>query len=448
MDTEKTVLTSISTSYTPKWTPVEAIREILQNYLDVRSTDVRGYVRCGAGWGRTADWGRGLEMRHLAMGISEKPAGAKGKYGEGLKLALLVLARMGRKCEIKTRGMRIVPCITMHPDFGCEVLAYNVSTMGGTTQGKDRPGTVVRFECSDEEFHEAQRFFIEFSANKDAGGFQWVTKGKISLPAGNIWVNGTIVGHVDNALFSYHLTEVAGGPCYGNRDRDAINYDLVWSAVQDMLHNTGSRIVRRAIFRDTSHWESQRALDSWRIPLMNRKSWLVDARWAYGKGYLSGGDSSEDEQAKYMGFTVISTGGMTWHRESLLKNLGFPTVALLRKRLAQATKGKPVKITPEEAETLGRAMEFIERYYRPVGTVEVMRTLKLPGSDAKVYGEYDPKTDTTRLLRERLASLTDTISTLLHECVHKQSGYDDCTSEFEAALLAVSCGIINRQEGL
>jgi len=55
------------------------------------------------------DWGRGLSVRHLLVGTSEKPEWSRGRFGEGLKLALMVLANQGVPVYIRSGDREIKP---------------------------------------------------------------------------------------------------------------------------------------------------------------------------------------------------------------------------------------------------------------------------------------------------------------------------------------------------
>lgn len=88
----------ISSNYVSAWTVQDATRELLQNAMD-------------SGEWRVADGGslinKGtLRPEHFLLGCSEKAttADAIGQFGEGLKLALLVLARNGYTININSAG--------------------------------------------------------------------------------------------------------------------------------------------------------------------------------------------------------------------------------------------------------------------------------------------------------------------------------------------------------
>ena len=194
--------TAISPEYIRDWNISMAIRELLQNLLDTkREFGASGAARYNKkqGIAELRDDGPGLELRHLALGISEKGAGSVGQFGEGLKLALLLFARENRFIEVRSKNYRLTPLIK-ESEFGTETLFFGVEELGSYVQG-----TIIRFRCSQKELNEGKSYFpTEFKVSSEYR-VSWVLKDKISLPGGRVFVNGSMVTTLENALFSYHL---------------------------------------------------------------------------------------------------------------------------------------------------------------------------------------------------------------------------------------------------
>ena len=82
----------ISSNYVSAWTVQDATRELLQNAMDSGEWRVEGSALVNKGT---------LKSEHFLLGCSEKlSSDAIGQFGEGLKLALLVLARNGYEVTI------------------------------------------------------------------------------------------------------------------------------------------------------------------------------------------------------------------------------------------------------------------------------------------------------------------------------------------------------------
>lgn len=104
----------IVTTYVSNWTVEDATRELLQNALDSKEWSV-------ADNGDLINKGE-LQRKHWLLGNSDKPAGSIGQFGEGLKLAALVLCRNGYKVQIFAGGVCYEPIISYQEDWGTDVL--------------------------------------------------------------------------------------------------------------------------------------------------------------------------------------------------------------------------------------------------------------------------------------------------------------------------------------
>ena len=86
----------ISSNYVSAWTVQDAVRELLQNAMDAGEWRIENTSLINKGQ---------LLPEHFLLGCSDKPSpDAIGQFGEGLKLALLVLARNGYKVFINSAG--------------------------------------------------------------------------------------------------------------------------------------------------------------------------------------------------------------------------------------------------------------------------------------------------------------------------------------------------------
>ena len=447
----KRIVTGISPNYVKNWDTVKAIRELIQNYLDSKSEfGCKGYICYKRGMAVIKDFGPGLEPKHLALGISEKSQGAIGKYGEGLKLALLVLARECRKVEIWSNGTIIRPTIE-HSDLYCtEVMVLNIQPMQ-PCHAKTHQGTTIRFMCSKDELEAAKSYFECFLSKKS--GFKWIEKGKkgkISLPGGYIYINGARVGKISDALFSYHLYEKETGDI-GNRDREVIDQEKVEPYIRKILTETSSltvmrKVIKALIDREYS-WEIKIGLSSWMVSEKNRSLWKRAFYEIVGTkdAVLSSWRIDDNTRAGYLGYKVVDISSNDWW--DLLNSVGIKTAAeIATEDGKKSSKRIAIKdLTDEERNNLKIARKLVEKYYNPVGEVVIMENLDRvvnAARNSKVNGAYESRTDRIYLRRGILNDLRQTLHTLLHEAVHKYTGADDCTAAFERALTEVSVNII------
>lgn len=117
---------SLSPEYVAHWGIVEAVREIFQNALDQEACQadnpmffsyekqefeaVGGVTYASGGVLRIGNRDSVLDAKTLLLGVTTKRDDAKtiGQFGEGYKIALLVLARLGKKVTIYNYGKREV----------------------------------------------------------------------------------------------------------------------------------------------------------------------------------------------------------------------------------------------------------------------------------------------------------------------------------------------------
>lgn len=102
----------IPTNYTRKyadtrgWKDWEIIREIVQNSLDAAGS---AHIEKLPDSLIITDRGRGFNALNLLMGTTSKSKCERGRFGEGLKIAILAAMNMGYTVEIFTDSMHIMP---------------------------------------------------------------------------------------------------------------------------------------------------------------------------------------------------------------------------------------------------------------------------------------------------------------------------------------------------
>jgi hypothetical protein len=134
---------SITRDYVAAWGLVEAARELIQNALDSDSPFDFTFEPYQTEAGQTlynfylrSEFSR-LEARHLLLGTSSKANDESkiGSFGEGFKIALLVLTREGYCAAVRNGNVLWTPFFTHNEDFGAEVLAIKEEGPTGIDQG-------------------------------------------------------------------------------------------------------------------------------------------------------------------------------------------------------------------------------------------------------------------------------------------------------------------------
>jgi len=94
-----------TSTWRQEWGDWEAIRDIVQNALDEAEAYRWGYDSQGL-W--IADRGRGVAVADFLLGPPKlKPEWARGRFGEGMKIAALALVRKGYSVHVETAGKEL-----------------------------------------------------------------------------------------------------------------------------------------------------------------------------------------------------------------------------------------------------------------------------------------------------------------------------------------------------
>lgn len=441
LDGPDLVRTGISPRYVPGWGMVEALREVLQEYVDVRRQHgCSGRVRWAKGRVVVEDDGPGLPREALALGVSGKREDDRliGQFGEGLKLACLVAAREGRHMEVETVGFSVVPRLVRDPFLGCEVLAF------GVRENSRLRGTRVEVEATREEYLAARRCFLEFGAGDLRVLWREEGEPRVMLPAGRVYVNGCLAQERDDLIFSYNLPGLKGAQ---NRDRTVLDEYQLRDAVRPLLGRARSvRVAEEALRTVECGLDRLRLEHGWWIHLSGRAlpAWRRAFRRIFGSKVALADHGPTDEELRVTyGYRVLERYPYPWRE--MLGELGAYGSRQVLARLCQRS-GRRVALSPGESEVLEWACQVVRRRVADPGRVEVVE--RLVAGDAEVDGHWDPGRRVIRLARRVLSDPVSALGTLVHEVLHKKSGAHDCTRQFEGAWEELAVRLILGLEGV
>lgn len=127
----KTIELSLSPKYVSGWGVEEAVREILQNAIDQKADGAEASVSYDRETPSILTDGARLKTSTLLLGESGKDDERYiGKYGEGYKLALLVLTRERKPVKVVTDAETWTPEFRLSETFGEESLQIDVEETG------------------------------------------------------------------------------------------------------------------------------------------------------------------------------------------------------------------------------------------------------------------------------------------------------------------------------
>lgn len=200
---------TIETGYLPNWGVYEGIREIVQNAKDA---EVEHHAPMTIDWYndtlRIENAGVVLPLKVLLFGHTTKLGNSQmiGKFGEGLKLAMLALVRAGHDVKIRNGDEVWVPSFEHSETFDDKVLTFRID---GGREARNR----VRIEIggvTKESWEKMKEGFLFLRKPKKdeqvlthAGTLLLGDKYK-----GRIYVKGIFVQSNPDTDFGYDLQEV------------------------------------------------------------------------------------------------------------------------------------------------------------------------------------------------------------------------------------------------
>lgn len=217
--------------YVRHWGVKEAARELLQNAIDFAGGQLQ--VELGGGQLRITSPGATLPARTLLLGSSTKADDARtiGSFGEGYKLALLVLTRQGYPTVVVNDDKIWTPSFKEDSQFGEDVLCI--------TEEACEPTAGVEFlvtNLSPEDEADIRACCLHLQSEEEIGRLYRTHMGNILLDRpGQLFVGGLFVCETE-MKFSY---DFAPQFLRLERDRQTVSsFDLAWAA-KDMWFHSG-----------------------------------------------------------------------------------------------------------------------------------------------------------------------------------------------------------------
>jgi hypothetical protein len=203
----------ISPEYVAHWGLWEAVREIYQNALDeggakLTYNEWKGLLEISTETGH-------LTPQSLVLGTSSKrdDETKRGKFGEGYKLALLVLARMQHSVTIYNGEELWIPSLEYDDQFNADILTIHTENSEGGT-----PGVIFNISgVTPEQYADIQRNIRPEIIDRILDEPQ---------EAGRIYVGGLYVSTVKRFRHGYVFRP---GIVKLDRDRGMVDgFDLAW----------------------------------------------------------------------------------------------------------------------------------------------------------------------------------------------------------------------------
>lgn len=212
---------SIDVGYVKDWGVQEGLRELFQNAIDHGSWS---YSFDGDNTLRIASHNVTLPCSTLLLGHSKKAEGSIGKFGEGYKLACLVLARAGKTCCVSTGTELWQAKLINSRTYKTRQLVFDTEKHSGPAWSDT---TFIVKGLTDEEISDLKKQNLHF-------GYPDILcesdKGKAIARPGDIFIHGLFVCHIDGYRHGYDFE-----PSVISVDRDrrmVRDFDLKWLTSQ------------------------------------------------------------------------------------------------------------------------------------------------------------------------------------------------------------------------
>ncbi len=413
---------TIEPSYCENWKIKDAIREIIQNAVDTGSkvSFLNGGKFCCV-----SDKGTGLKLSDFLLGRSSKRGDEStiGQFGEGLKIGCLVLARNNRAVKVRSNGKEYQFTIQHDTAWDSNLLTIDID---------DYPiyeGTEVHIECSLDELNASKEQFLQFQP-KPVVNRQ--TKACILNDAGNIYVNGLRVTHIDS-LFGYDFKDKT----LVNRDRDVVGRDQLNQQIGGALSATTNlsvieRLVQNGYIQPgkTGAYNSMAEYNIYFSPKMT--AWRKVIYNSYGKRVvLSSHNPKLDLRALEDNWKVLDFPYSLWSSLSRI----LPKVEdVLNKKTTKLISQE--ELTQAERDTLKEAKTLADNIADEAGIKTYpVRIFEVLIEETYFHQSGEARNSYVMLRREDLKKeISHIVHTLLHEYAHKVRGSDDNTREFECDL--------------
>lgn len=217
----------ISPNYVSNWGIKEAIRELLQNAIDGEHCGHKKNVMYNSDERvlYIISQDTKLPKSSLVLGCSSKDSmdGMIGKFGEGYKLALVVLLRKGLTVNIINADEEWVPTFAVSEHFGTQVLNISVKNLSDEDKQCSNKDLCFAISGIDKELY--NELLIYFPCiNNDYGNIVESDNGYILLEPkfkGKMYVEGLYIQSDNNFKYGYSFNSDVVDL---DRDRKAINY--------------------------------------------------------------------------------------------------------------------------------------------------------------------------------------------------------------------------------
>lgn len=242
---------SLTKDYVPDWTLVDAVRELFQNALDQETVAPDNKMFWGYldGVFKVGNKLSVLEPKSLLLGATTKADNSDtiGKFGEGYKIATLVLTRLGKTVTFYNYGAREVwrARFSKSRKYNAEILVFEVDKKFPWTSVPDNNLTIAIEGITDQEFLDIKAANLNM-ADEVVKSLD-TPQGSILLDPdlkGKMFVNGLYICTAETFNYGYNFKP---DKVKLDRDRKLIpDFNLRWTTSQMWLSSQDHEVTTLA----------------------------------------------------------------------------------------------------------------------------------------------------------------------------------------------------------
>lgn len=435
---------SINPGYVQGWGVWEALRELIQNGLDSADQGNASTIERGGGQTKTIyirNEGCVLARNTLLLGATSKAdGGSRGKFGEGYKLAFLVLCRNNIMVQVRTGSEMWTPFIEKSDTFGSDVLKLKIRP---TTKHENKIELQIH-GVSDNDWEIICQRLLDIPGVKPStladGESVKVGLNRVLLAPrfkSKLFSRGLYVGMLpDEYTYGYDLAHVQL-----DRDRKAAD---VWS-----LRSELSSTLRQAL--DSGLMKADEVFKLLSVDCGETK--VIGDYYAYGYADSLTKNITEEFE-RINGTSAVPVSNMAESMEASHFGLQGRVVSkalrnLIEKERGEFEKRKVAKafdivhywsfvdLTKEEQENLSWATQLVANVESRF-SLENLQIVDFIGET--VEGTWSSSTG-VRLARKMLSERKKLIAVLVHEVAH-MDGASDGSVEHRDAIDRIFSGIV------
>jgi len=417
----------ISYEYVKDWGEWEIVRELVSNALDADPNCEFGIDEEGAFYVR--DHGDGLAIRQLLLGISEKRTeNAIGQFGEGLKMALLVLTRMGMRAEIWSNNLHLW-------NEEAEIDGVKVFKAVWEVLPEDEVVSETLIRIPDWQGGDFRNRFIRQDdpriIGRDSSGRFILDEENPQIYVRGVWVcDAGKVTENKGYAFGYNLMDAEM-----NRDRGVVSAWVVSGEIGRIWGSIEDPALLEKFWKAVKEGYGERNASLSQNLVKNPEVMKESFQKVFGPNAVVKTDRAMAREAEYRGAEVIDDGVIGYGmKDYVAKTMGSDASYVMEDARKTAIPVSSRRLDSRQKKTLSLIKKLARRYgYDPK---KIRPYILPPGKFGQESGgEIRIGVD---VLDNELAA----VKTFLHEAAHAEFKTDDATAQHVEAISHVAAQII------